>query len=124
MDKLLGVIFPLIEKFIPNKNEQLEFQLELMKLNLDDFKEKKGIVTRIFHLVFPIMTLVLTGMYVVEFYLRCKQYLLTGDWITVSIVPSGMELLVLVFLSLLMPKKILEVVADLVVKYVQNKFKK
>lgn len=121
---ILDDIIEVGKKFLPDKDKKLEYEIEMRKLNLDDFKEKKGIVTRIFHLVFPIMTLVLTGMYVVEFYLRCKQYQLTGDWITVSIVPSGMELLVLVFLSLLMPKKILEVVADLVVKYVQNKFKK
>ena len=112
------------KKFLPDKDKKLEYEIEMRKLNLDEFKEKKGIITRMFHLVFPIMTLVLTGMYVTEFYLRCKQYQLTGDWITISIVPSGMELLVLVFLSLLMPKKILEVVADLIIRYVQNKFKK
>lgn len=112
------------KKFLPDKDKKLEYEIEMRKLNLDEFKEKKGIITKMFHLVFPIMTLALTGMYVTEFYLRCKQYQLTGDWITVSIVPSGMELLVLVFLSLLMPKKILEVVADLIIRYVQNKFKK
>lgn len=124
MNKFLESLFRLTEKFIPNRNEQLEFKLELMKLNLDEFKEKKGIITRMFHLVFPFMALALTGMYVVEFYLRCRQYLQTGDWITTSIVPAGMELLVLVFLSLLMPKKLLEPIIAMIIKYLENKVKK
>lgn len=124
MDKLLGVIFPLIEKFIPNKNEQLEFQLELMKLNLEEFKEKKGIIKRAFHLIFPFVVLVWLVLLVVQFYLKVSYFVEKDVWLIQDFVPKELHLVVLWFLCLLMPKKILEVIADLVVKYIQNKIKK
>ena len=124
MDKLLGVIFPLIEKFIPNKNEQLEFQLELMKLDLDEFKEKKGIITRAFHLIFPFVVLVWLILLVVQFYLKVSYFVEKDVWLIQDFVPKELHLVVLWFLCLLMPKKIMEVIADLIVRYVQNKFKK
>lgn len=124
MDKLLGVIFPLIEKFIPNKNEQLEFQLELMKLDLEEFKEKKGIIKRAFHLIFPFVVLVWLILLIVQFYLKVSYFVEKDVWLMQDFIPKELHLVVLWFLCLLMPKKILEVVADLVVKYVQNKFKK
>lgn len=124
MDKLLGVIFPLIEKFIPNKNEQLEFQLELMKLDLDEFKEKKGIITRAFHLIFPFVVLVWLVLLVVQFYLKVSYFVEKDVWLMQDFIPRELHLVVIWFLCLLMPKKIMEVIADLVVKYVQNKFKK
>ena len=124
MDKLLGVIFPLIEKFIPNKNEQLEFQLELMKLNVDDFKEKKGIIKRAFHFVFPACVVVYLILTVREFWIKTNYFLDKDIWIVQDFVPRSLQLIVLAFLCLLMPKKILEVVADLIVRYIQNKFKK
>lgn len=124
MDKLLGVIFPLIEKFIPNKNEQLEFQLELMKLDLDEFKEKKGIIKRAFHLIFPFVVLVWLILLVVQFYLKVSYFIEKDVWLMQDFVPKELHLVVLWFLCLLMPKKIMEVIADLIVRYVQNKFKK
>lgn len=124
MDKLLGVIFPLIEKFIPNKNEQLEFQLELMKLDLDEFKEKKGIITRAFHLIFPFVVLVWLVLLIAQFYLKVSYFTEKDVWLMQDFVPKELHLVVLWFLCLLMPKKIMEVIADLIVRYVQNKFKK
>lgn len=124
MDKLLGVIFPLIEKFIPNKNEQLEFQLELMKLDLEEFKEKKGIIKRAFHLIFPFVVLVWLILLVVQFYLKVSYFIEKDVWLMQDFVPKELHLVVLWFLCLLMPKKIMEVIADLIVRYVQNKFKK
>ena len=124
MDKLLGVIFPLIEKFIPNKNEQLEFQLELMKLDLEEFKEKKGIIKRAFHLIFPFVVLVWLVLLVVQFYLKVSYFVEKDVWLIQDFVPKELHLVVLWFLCLLMPKKIMEVIADLIVRYVQNKFKK
>lgn len=124
MDKLLGVIFPLIEKFIPNKNEQLEFQLELMKLDLEEFKEKKGIIKRAFHLIFPFVVLVWLVLLVVQFYLKVSYFVEKDVWLMQDFIPRELHLVVIWFLCLLMPKKIMEVIADLVVKYVQNKFKK
>lgn len=124
MDKILGVIFPLIEKFIPNKNEQLEFQLELMKLDLEEFKEKKGIIKRAFHLIFPFVVLVWLILLVVQFYLKVSYFVEKDVWLIQDFVPKELHLVVLWFLCLLMPKKIMEVIADLIVRYVQNKFKK
>ena len=124
MDKLLGVIFPLIEKFIPNKNEQLEFKLGLMKLDLDEFKEKKGIITRAFHLIFPFVVLVWLILLVVQFYLKVSYFVEKDVWLMQDFVPKELHLVVLWFLCLLMPKKIMEVIADLIVRYVQNKIKK
>lgn len=124
MDKLLGVIFPLIEKFIPNKNEQLEFQLELMKLDLEEFKEKKGIITRAFHLIFPFVVLVWLVLLIAQFYLKVSYFIEKDVWLMQDFVPKELHLVVLWFLCLLMPKKIMEVIADLIVRYVQNKFKK
>ncbi len=124
MDKLLGVIFPLIEKFIPNKNEQLEFQLELMKLDLEEFKEKKGIIKRAFHLIFPFVVLVWLILLVVQFYLKVSYFVEKDVWLMQDFIPRELHLVVIWFLCLLMPKKIMEVIADLIVRYVQNKFKK
>ena len=124
MDKLLGVIFPLIEKFIPNKNEQLEFQLELMKLDLEEFKEKKGIIKRAFHLVFPLTVVVWLLFLVAQFFMKAQYFIEKDVWLIQDFVPKELHLVVLCFLCLLMPKKILEVVADLIVRYIQNKFKK
>lgn len=124
MEKLLGVIFPLIEKFIPNKNEQLEFQLELMKLDLEEFKEKKGIIKRAFHLIFPFVVLVWLVLLVVQFYLKVSYFVEKDVWLMQDFIPRELHLVVIWFLCLLMPKKIMEVIADLIVRYVQNKFKK
>lgn len=124
MDKLLGVIFPLIEKFIPNKNEQLEFQLELMKLDLEEFKEKKGIIKRAFHLVFPLTVVVWLLFLVAQFFMKAQYFIEKDVWLIQDFVPKELHLVVLCFLCLLMPKKILEVIADLIVRYIQNKFKK
>ena len=124
MDKLLGVIFPLIEKFIPNKNEQLEFQLELMKLDLEEFKEKKGIIKRAFHLVFPLTVVVWLLFLVAQFFMKAQYFIEKDVWLIQDFVPKELHLVVLCFLCLLMPKKILEVIADLVMRYIQNKFKK
>lgn len=124
MDKLLGVIFPLIEKFIPNKNEQLEFQLELMKLDLEEFKEKKGIIKRAFHLIFPFVVLVWLVLLVVQFYLKVSYFVEKDVWLMQDFIPRELHLVVIWFLCLLMPKKIMEVIADLIVRYIQNKFKK
>lgn len=114
-------ILKIINRIVPDKTTQAELTIELTKLEVEDFKNKKGIITRAFHLVFPFATFVLVCMYIVEFYLRVKQYLVVGEWITISIVPNGLELLCLVFLSLLMPKKLLEPIVKLIVQYLENK---
>ena len=118
---MLNEILKIINKFIPDKNSQAEITLELAKLEIEEFKNKKGIVTRAFHLVFPFASFILICMYIVEFYLRVNQYLTVGKWITISIVPNGLELLVIVFLSLLMPKKLLEPIIKMILQYLENK---
>ena len=118
---MLNEILKIINKFIPDKNSQAEITLELSKLEIEEFKNKKGIVTRAFHLVFPFASFILICMYIVEFYLRVNQYLTVGKWITISIVPNGLALLVIVFLSLLMPKKLLEPIIKMILQYLENK---
>lgn len=118
---MFNELIKLANKFIPDKTNQEQFKVEVMRLEIEDFKNKKGIITRAFHLVFPFASFVLVCMYIVEFYLRVKQFLYVGEWITISIVPNGLELLVLVFLSLLMPKKLLEPIIKIVISYLENK---
>lgn len=118
---MIDEILKIINKFIPDKTDQAQVAVELVKLEVEDFKNKKGIITRAFHLVFPFTAFVLVCMYIVEFYLRVNQYLAVGEWITISIVPNGLELIVLIFLSLLMPKKLLEPIIKLVIQYLENK---
>lgn len=113
---MIDEILKIINKFIPDKTDQAQVAVELAKLEVEDFKNKKGIITRAFHLVFPF-----AALYIVEFYLRVNQYLVVGEWITISIVPNGLELIVLIFLSLLMPKKLLEPIIKLVIQYLENK---
>lgn len=118
---MIDDVLSIINKFIPDKNTQGQIAIELSKLETEDFKAKKGIVTRAFHLVFPFAAFVLVCMYIVEFYLRVQQYLNVGEWITISIVPSGLELITIIFLSLLMPRKLLEPIIKLVIQYLENK---
>lgn len=118
---MIDEVLKIINKFIPDKTTQAEITIELARLEVEDFKNKKGIITKAFHLVFPFAAFVLVCMYIVEFYLRVNQYLVVGEWITISIVPNGLELIVLIFLSLLMPKKLLEPVIKLVIQYLENK---
>lgn len=116
-DKILEIV----GKWVPDKNAQAEITIELARLEVEDFKNKQGIITRAFHMVFPFAAFVLVCMYIVEFYLRVRQYLAVGDWITISIIPSGLELVVIIFLSLLMPRKLLEPLFKLVIQYLENK---
>ena len=118
---MIDEVLKIVNKFIPDKTDQAQVTIELAKLEVEDFKNKKGIITRAFHLVFPFAAFVLVCMYIIEFYLRVKQYLVVGEWITISIVPNGLELIVLIFLSLLMPKKLLEPIIKLVMQYLENK---
>lgn len=118
---MINEVLKLINKFIPNGEDKNNLILELSKLELEEFKAKKGIIRRFFHSVFPLGVFVLICMYIVEFYLRVRQYLTVGEWITISIVPNGLELMCLVFLSLLMPKKILEPIMTMVMEYFKNK---
>lgn len=118
---MIDEMLKIINKFIPDKADQAQVTLELSKLETEEFKNKKGIITRAFHLVFPFAAFVLICMYIVEFYLRVKQYLTVGEWITISIVPNGLELLVIIFLSLLMPKKLLEPIIKMLLQYLENK---
>ena len=121
MVNMIDEVLKIINKFIPDKTDQAQVTIELAKLEIEDFKNKKGIITRAFHLVFPFGVFVLICMYIVEFYLRVKQYLEVGKWITISIIPSGLELLSLIFLGLLMPRKLLEPLMKLVIQYLTNK---
>ncbi|MBU3841939.1 MAG: hypothetical protein IAA47_02985 [Candidatus Fusobacterium pullicola] len=118
---MIDEVLKIVNKFIPDKTDQAQVTIELAKLEIEDFKNKKGIITRAFHLVFPFGVFVLICMYIVEFYLRVKQYLEVGEWITISIIPSGLELLSLIFLGLLMPRKLLEPLMKLVIQYLTNK---
>lgn len=117
IDEVLNIV----NKFIPDKTNQAQITIELTKLELEELKTKRGLISRALHLVFPFGTFVLICMYIVEFYLRVRQYLTVGEWITISIIPSGLELLVIIFLSLLMPKKLLEPIIKLVIQYLENK---
>lgn len=114
-------ILQMADKFFPNKEHKLEFELELRKLENENFKEKKGMLKSILHLVLPTSVLVLVVMYSVEFYLRVTRYLQYGEFVTISIVPSGLEIFCLIFVSLLMPKKIMEVVVPVAIKYMDKK---
>lgn len=118
---MIDEVLKIVNKFIPDKTDQAQVTIELAKLEIEDFKNKKGIITRAFHLIFPFGVFVLICMYIVEFYLRVKQYLEVGEWITISIIPSGLELLSLIFLGLLMPRKLLEPLMKLVIQYLTNK---
>ena len=118
---MIDEVLKIVNKFIPDKTDQAQAAIELSKLEIEDFKNKKGVITRAFHLVFPFAAFVLVCMYIVEFYLRVNQYLVVGEWITISIVPNGLELIALIFLSLLMPKKLLEPIIKLVIQYLENK---
>lgn len=118
---MIDEVLKIVNKFIPDKTDQAQAAIELSKLEIEDFKNKKGVITRAFHLVFPFAAFVLVCMYIIEFYLRVNQYLVVGEWITISIVPNGLELIVLIFLSLLMPKKLLEPIIKLVIQYLENK---
>lgn len=118
---MIDEVLKIVNKFIPNKEDQAQITIELAKLEIEDFKNKKGIITRAFHLVFPFAVFVCICMYIVEFYLRVRQHLLVGEWITISIVPSGLELLSLIFLALLMPRKLLEPLMKIVFQYLENK---
>ena len=118
---MIDEVLKIANKFIPDKTSQAELAIELAKIEIEDFKEKKGLITKAFHLVFPLGVFALICMYVVEFFLRVRQYLTVGEWITISIIPNGLELLCLVFLSLLMPKKILDSIMKLVGEYMANK---
>lgn len=114
-------IFKIVNKFVPDKSVQADITIELAKLEIEDFKHKQGIIKNMLHLVFPFASFVLVIMYIVEFYLRVVQYLKVGEWITISLVPNGLELIVLVFLSLLMPKKLLEPIIKMVLQYLETK---
>lgn len=114
-------IFKIVNKFVPDKSVQADITIELAKLEIEDFKHKRGIIKNMLHLVFPFASFVLVIMYIVEFYLRVAQYLKVGEWITISLVPNGLELMVLVFLSLLMPKKLLEPIIKMVLQYLEAK---
>lgn len=114
-------VIKIINKFVPDKSAQAEVTIELAKLEVEDFKNKQSIIKRALHLVFPFASFVLVCMYIVEFYLRVNQYLTVGEWVTISIVPNGLELIVLVFLSLLMPRKLLEPIIKMVLQYLENK---
>lgn len=118
---MVDEVLKIVNKFIPDKTDQAQVTIELAKLEIEDFKNKKGIITKAFHLVFPFGVFVLICMYIIEFYLRVKQYLEVGEWITISIIPSGLELLSLIFLGLLMPRKLLEPLMKLVIQYLTNK---
>ncbi len=118
---MIDEVLKIVNKFIPDKTDQAQAAIELSKLEIEDFRNKKGVITKAFHLVFPFAAFVLVCMYIVEFYLRVNQYLVVGEWITISIVPNGLELIVLIFLSLLMPKKLLEPIIKLVIQYLENK---
>lgn len=118
---IIDTVMNIINKFIPDKSTQGQIALELAKVELEEFKQKKGVITRASHLVFPFASFVLVCMYIIEFYLRVKQYLVIGEWITISIVPNGLELLVIIFLSLLMPKKLLEPLIKILLQYLENK---
>ena len=80
---MIDEVLKIVNKFIPDKTDQAQVTIELAKLEIEDFKNKKGIITRAFHLVFPFGVFVLICMYIVEFYLRVKQYLEVGEWITI-----------------------------------------
>lgn len=120
---ILDDIIEVGKKFLPDKDKKLEYEIEMRKLNIEEFKEKKGIITRAFHLVFPFTVGVWLVFLAVQFYLKIQHFIKTDIWLLQDFVPKELHLVVLWFLCLLMPKKIIEAIADAVIKYIQNKFK-
>ena len=121
---ILDDIVEIGKKFLPDKDKQLEYEIEMRKLDLDEFKEKKGIMTRIFHLVFPFAVLVFLGMTIIEFWIKLNYFLEKDIWLLQSFIPKSLELLVIIFISLLMPKKLLEPIVTIAIKYFENKLKR
>jgi hypothetical protein len=99
-----------------------QLDIDESKVDLEEFKEKKGLITKAFHLVFPFGAFVLICMYIAEFYLKVDRYILYGVWETINFAPHGLELIVLIFCSLLMPKKLMEVFGKLILDYFNIKF--
>lgn len=110
-----------IKDFFGSNEDRLAAENKLLQLEIEEFSQKKGIITRAFHLIFPILTAELGVMYAINFWLRVDTYLKTGKYVVVSLVPSGLEIIVIIFLSLLMPRKLLEPLFKLVIKYLEDK---
>lgn len=122
--EIIDKVIDIGKKFLPDKDKQLEYEIEMRKLDLEDFKEKKGIITKIFHLVFPFAVFVFLGMIVIEFWIKINYLLEKDIWLLQNFIPKSLELFVLIFISLLMPKKLLEPIVTIAIKYFENKFKK
>lgn len=121
---ILDDIIEVGKKFLPDKDKKLEYEIEMRKLNIDEFKEKKGIITRAFHLVFPVSVAVYLILTVREFWIKTNYFLDKDIWIVQDFVPRSLQILVLLFLGLLMPRKLLEPIVTLILKYFENKLKK
>ena len=121
---ILDNIIEIGKKFLPDKNSQLEYEIEMRKLDISEFQEKKGIITRAFHLVFPFSVIIWLCFLIAEFYIKASYFIEHDIWLLQSFVPKELSMFVLVFLSLLMPKKLLEPIVNIAIKYFENKFKK
>lgn len=120
---IIDDIISIGKKFLPDKDKQLEYEIEMRKLDLSEFQEKKGILKRIFHLVFPISVVVYLVLTVREFWIKTNYFLDKDIWIMQDFTPRSLQLLVLLFLGMLMPKKIFETIINAVIKYFEKKFK-
>ena len=123
----MNIIDNIIEvgkKFLPDKEKQMEYELEMRKIDLSEFQEKKGIIKRTFHLVFPMSVVVYLVLIVREFWIKTNYFLDKDIWIMQDFTPRSLQLLVLAFLILLMPKKIIDAAIPIISKYIENKFKK
>lgn len=55
IDSVLGIA----NKFIPDKNARLEFEKEMAKINISDYKEKKTLLEKIVPITFPLLVWVM-----------------------------------------------------------------
>lgn len=98
-----------------------ELEIEEDKIALEDFANKKDLLTRIFHKVYPLGILVIIIMYSGEYYVNFSSWYRNGDFPDFEFVPRGFEIMCLSFTMMLMSKKVLEVIGEVIVKYLLGK---
>lgn len=54
-------ILKLANKFVPNKESQAAFMVELQKLEIEDFKNKQNILEKVIPVTFPILVWVMVA---------------------------------------------------------------
>lgn len=98
-----------------------ELEIEEDKIALEDFAQKKDLMTKIFHKVYPIAIAVIIPMYAGEYYINWTSWFRNGDVPDLELVPRGFEIMCLSFTMLLMSKKVIAVIGEVIVKYLLGK---